>query len=91
MCLTRVSRCEHTSELVPRRARADRRQRWNSLIYKDFQCGAHNVTPSVLVRLADLPCPDALSLSPGNQELFYCNLQDKECQPEASGMNAKRT
>jgi hypothetical protein len=30
------------------------------------------------VRLADLSCPDALSLSPGN-----CNLQDKECQSKA--------
>src|SRR5215813_4308244 len=82
VCLTRVSRCKHTSELVPRRARADRRPRWNSLIYRDFQSGAHSVTPSVLVRLADLPCPDALPLSPGNQA-SYCNLQDKECQSEA--------
>src|SRR5215475_10828640 len=82
-CLTRVSRCEHTSELVPRHARADRRPRWNSLIYKNFQCGAHGVAPSVLVRLADLSCPDALSLSARQPSLFYCNLQDKECQSEA--------
>src|SRR5262249_59246364 len=74
-CLTRVSRCEHTSELVPRRARADHRPRWNSLIYSDFQCGAHSVTPSVLVRLADLFCPHALSLSSGNQA--------SSCQSEA--------
>src|SRR5262245_53603917 len=82
LCLP-SDRCEHTSELVPRHARADRRPRWNSLIYRDFQCGAHGVAPSVLVRLADLSCPDALSLSPGNQASFTATFKDKECQSEA--------